>query len=72
MASAGSQNSTASTATVDVLSATNAPALMLALLDPVRVREAFVLNEILQPPVSRRRAASRAVPPPSRTTPSPA
>jgi hypothetical protein len=61
MASAGSQNSTASTASVDVLSATNAPALLLALLDPVRVREAFVLNEILQPPVSRRGAAARAV-----------
>jgi hypothetical protein len=60
MASAGSTNSTASTASVDVLSATNAPALFLALLDPVRVREAFVLNEILQPPLSRRIATAKA------------
>ena len=60
MASAGSTNSTASTASIDALSATNAPALFLALLDPVRVREAFVLNEILQPPLSRRVATAKA------------
>ena len=60
MASAGSTNSKASTASVDALSATNAPALFLALQDPVRIREAFVLNEILQPPLSRRIATARA------------
>ncbi len=69
MASAGSTNSKASTASVDALSATNAPALFLSLQDPVRIREAFVLNEILRPPLSRRIAAARAAhdpaPPPN-------
>ena len=68
MASAGSTTSTASTASVDALSATNAPALFLALMDPVRIREAFVLNEILQPPLSRRIAAARAQHDPSSTS----
>ena len=44
-ASISSQSSPTTAATID---------LRAALMNPIRIREAFVLNEILQPPVSRR------------------